>query len=55
MVLYTIIYKLYTNIYKYIQIYKNLWPIKDILKTLSFSGVNNCIKITKDSVLEKQQ
>ena len=34
---------------------KNLLPIKDILKVLPSSGVNNYIKICKDSVLEKQQ
>ena len=34
---------------------KNSLPIKDILKTLPSSGINNCIKIRKDSVLEKQQ
>ena len=34
---------------------KNLLPIKDILKTLPSSGINNYIKICKDSVLEKQQ
>ena len=34
---------------------KNLLPIKDILKTLPFSDIKNCIKIRKDSVLEKQQ
>ena len=34
---------------------KNLLPIKDLLATLSSSGINNYIKIQKDSVLEKQQ
>ena len=34
---------------------KYLLPIKDILKALSSSGINNYIKIRKDSVLEKQQ
>ena len=34
---------------------KNLLPIKDILKTLPSSGVNNYIKICKDGVLEKKQ
>ena len=33
---------------------KNLLTIKDILKTLPSSGINNYIKICKDSVLEKQ-
>ena len=33
---------------------KNLLPIKDILKTLSSSGINNYNKICKDNVLEKQ-
>ena len=34
---------------------ENLLPIKGILKILPFSGINNFIKICKDSVLEKQQ
>ena len=34
---------------------KNLLPIKDILKTLPSSGINNYIKFSKDSVLGKQQ
>ena len=34
---------------------KNILPTKDILKTLPSSGINNYIKICKDSVLEKQQ
>ena len=32
---------------------KNLLSIKDIFKTLTSSGINNYIKICKDSVLEK--
>ena len=34
---------------------KNLLPVKDILKTLSSSGINNYIKMQKDKVSEKQQ
>ena len=34
---------------------KNLLLIKDILKTLPASGINNYIKIQKCSVVEKQQ
>ena len=34
---------------------KNSLPMKDILKTLPSSGINNYIKICKDSVIEKQQ
>ena len=30
---------------------QNLLAIKDILKTLAFSGINNYVKIRKDSVL----
>ena len=37
-------------IYNYI-----LLPIKDTLKTLPSSGINNYIKSRKDSILEKQQ
>ena len=33
---------------------KNLLPMKDILKALPSSGINNYIKIRKDGVLEKQ-
>ena len=34
---------------------KTLLPVKDILKTLPSSGINNYIKICKHSVLETQQ
>ena len=34
---------------------KSLLPIKDILKTVPSSGINNYIKICKENVLEKQQ
>ena len=34
---------------------KNLFPIKDISKTLKSGGINNYIKIRKDIVLESQQ
>ena len=34
---------------------KNLLPIKDILKTLSSSGINNYMKTRNTSVLEIQQ
>ena len=33
---------------------KNLLPIKDILITLPSSGINNYIKIRKNSTLEKE-
>ena len=47
---------IYIYIYTYIYTTKNLLPIiKDILKTLPSSGINNYIKIRKGSVLEKQQ
>ena len=35
-------------------IIKTLLPIEDILKTHPSSGINNYIKIGKDSILEKQ-
>ena len=34
---------------------QNLLLMKDILKTLPSSGINNSIKTQKDGVLEKQQ
>ena len=34
---------------------KNSFPIKDVLKTLTSSGISNHIKMRKDDVLEKQQ
>ena len=33
---------------------KNLIPTKEILKALLSNGINNYIKIRKDSLLEKQ-
>ena len=36
-------------------IIKNLFPIKDVLKTLPSGGINNNVKTRKDSLLEKQQ
>ena len=34
---------------------KNLLSTKDILKTVTSSGINNYIRICKDSVLKEQQ
>ena len=34
---------------------KNLFSVKDILKALPSSGINNYIETQRDNVLEKQQ